>query len=203
MNGAAPSTESVPVRDRLLDSAEQVIAREGVSSLTLESVAREAGVSKGGLLYHFPSKSALITAIVERLATRCESEQKCAIERDPRPAGAFARAYLGVRAARPEPQEASILLALLAAAGSDPHYLEPIRAQHTKWQATLEGDGIDPALATVVRLAADGLALADLLGLAAPSAELRRKVIEQLQAMTLQPDCGETKRDKRCAEHAT
>ncbi len=192
MSESSPAAELVPVRDRLLDAAEQVIARDGVSSLTLESVAREAGVSKGGLLYHFPFKSALITAVVERLATRCECEQQCAIETDARASGAFARAYLAVRSAQPDPRKASIELALLAAAGADPHYLGPVRAQLAKWQARLECDGIDPGTATLVRLAADGLALAELLGLAVPNAELRRSVIERLQAMTLPPKCGET-----------
>jgi AcrR family transcriptional regulator len=35
--------------------------------MTLEAVAREADVSKGGLLYHFPSKEALISGMVRRL----------------------------------------------------------------------------------------------------------------------------------------
>ena len=39
----------------------------GISGLTLEAVAREAGVSKGGLLYHFPSKEALISGMIGRL----------------------------------------------------------------------------------------------------------------------------------------
>jgi AcrR family transcriptional regulator len=191
MSEKLDAAEPIPVRDRLLDAAEQVVAGAGVSNLTLDAVAREAGVSKGGLLYHFPSKATLITAIVERLATRCEGEQQHAMENDPRPGGGFTRAYLAVRATPPEPQEKSIHTALLTAAGSEPHYLEPIRAQFEKWRARLESDGIDPVTATIVRLAADGLALGDLLGLAVPTGELRLQVIDRLVAMTLPPECGE------------
>jgi AcrR family transcriptional regulator len=183
-------TEAIPVRDRLLDAAEQVVARDGVSNLTLDSVARQAGVSKGGLLYHFPSKSALVTAIVERLATRCDGEQQCAVDADSHAAGAFVRAYLAVRAEQPDPHRQHIDTALLAAAGSDPSYVEPIRAQFVRWQARLERDGLDPVTATIVRLAADGLALGDLLGLAVPTGDLRRKVIEKLLAMTLPLEPG-------------
>jgi AcrR family transcriptional regulator len=43
------------------------VVEEGVSGMTLEAVAREAGISKGGLLYHFPSKVALIGGMIGRL----------------------------------------------------------------------------------------------------------------------------------------
>jgi AcrR family transcriptional regulator len=184
--------DSIPVRDRLLDAAEQVVARDGVGNLTLDVVAREAGVSKGGLLYHFPSKAALVTAIVERLAARCDGEHQCAMVKDGRTDGAFARAYLVVRATQPDRHMQHIDTALLAAAGTDPRYLEPIRAQFEKWQARLDHDGVDPVTATIVRLAADGLALGDLLGLAVPTGERRRLLIDRLLAMTMPSTCGET-----------
>src|SRR5437870_10556980 len=93
--------EVVNVRDRLLNAAEHVAIRDGVQNLTLEAVARESGVSKGGLLYHFHSKSLLITAIVERLVSHCESHQCKAVEKDTE-AGAFSRAYITARAERLE-----------------------------------------------------------------------------------------------------
>ena len=58
--GAAPLSS----RERILAAAVQVALREGVSAMTLEAVAREAGVSKGGLLYHFASKDELIAAML-------------------------------------------------------------------------------------------------------------------------------------------
>src|SRR5436190_23026109 len=104
--------EITNVRDRLLNAAEQVAIHDGVGSLTLEAVAREAGVSKGGLLYHFPSKSDLIIAIVERLGTRCESEHARALETDSKEPGAFTRAYVAARAQGPDPQKQPIHTAL-------------------------------------------------------------------------------------------
>lgn len=177
-------TEPRSVRDRLLDAAEQVASRDGVRSLTLEAVAAQAGVSKGGLLYHFHSKSVLITAIVERLANRCESEQKEALDKDFRQAGAFTRAYLTARAKRPDPAEQPVHTALLAAAGTNPQYLDPFRRRIVEWQARLESDGIDPATASIVRLAIDGLCLCRLLGLPVPEGELHQRVIERLRSMT-------------------
>jgi len=53
-------------REGLLDAADRVIAKGGVTSLTIDAVAREAGVSKGGVLYSFGTKDALIEAMLER-----------------------------------------------------------------------------------------------------------------------------------------
>ena len=73
-----------------------MVAGDGVARLTLDAVAREADVSKGGLLYHFPNKDALISAMVLRwvdgfernIGQRLEMEEAGAL-------GSWARAYAG------------------------------------------------------------------------------------------------------------
>ncbi|MFC7715316.1 TetR/AcrR family transcriptional regulator [Nonomuraea recticatena] len=56
-------------RERLLDAAAEVLLTDGAESLTLEAVAKRAGVSKGGLFYHFPTKQAMVAAMVDRLTS--------------------------------------------------------------------------------------------------------------------------------------
>jgi len=179
-----PAAIQISVRDRLLTAAERVVARNGVSNMTLEAVSREAGVSKGGLLYHFRSKAALITAVVERMGSRCQADQIRAMAGDEGKPGAFTRAYLAARAEPPKPEEEPVVTALLAAAGTDPQYLDPIRKRVLEWQSRLELDGIDPATATIVRLAIDGLSLCRLMRLPVPQGELSVRVMEKLVAMT-------------------
>src|SRR3954449_7269633 len=53
-------------RAELLDGATQGIPRDGATALTLDAVAAEAGVSKGGVLYHFATKRALIDGLISR-----------------------------------------------------------------------------------------------------------------------------------------
>ena len=53
-------------RDQLLDAAEAVIGREGAAGLTIDAVAKEMGITKGGVQYCFGTKDALIDAIFER-----------------------------------------------------------------------------------------------------------------------------------------
>ena len=61
-------TENQSLTDRVLDAAEAVVVRQGIGNLTLDAVASEAGISKGGLLHHFASKDRLIEAMVLRCA---------------------------------------------------------------------------------------------------------------------------------------
>lgn len=54
-------------RDRILDAFESLLAGQGSRSATLDAVADEAGVSKGGLLYHFPSRDDLVVGMLDRM----------------------------------------------------------------------------------------------------------------------------------------
>ncbi|WOF21692.1 TetR/AcrR family transcriptional regulator [Microbacterium betulae] len=54
-------------RDKVLDAFESILIEDGERAATLDAVARRAGVSKGGLLYHFGSRDALDAGLVERL----------------------------------------------------------------------------------------------------------------------------------------
>ncbi|MCX5496899.1 helix-turn-helix domain containing protein, partial [Kaistia dalseonensis] len=49
----------------MLEAAALVAQDIGPGHLSLEAVAERAGISKGGLLYHFPTKQALLSGLVE------------------------------------------------------------------------------------------------------------------------------------------
>ena len=65
---------TAPTIDLILTAAERVALRDGVLRLTVEAVAREAKLSKGGVLYHFATKESLIQAMLDRLIQYCEQE---------------------------------------------------------------------------------------------------------------------------------
>ncbi|CAA9559376.1 MAG: Transcriptional regulator, AcrR family [uncultured Thermomicrobiales bacterium] len=177
---------SAATRDRLLAAAERIVARDGAARLTLDAVARETGLSKGGVLYHFASKDALVAGLVERLADAVALEQDAEAAADPRRIGRRTRAFVRATFA-PTSQPAdpvAVGAALLAALGTNPALLDPLRARYADWQARLEDDGIDPDLAAVVRLAADGLMLAEAFGLAPPAPETRDRLLAALLRLT-------------------
>jgi AcrR family transcriptional regulator len=171
-------------RGEILVAADRVVMEGGVSGLTLEAVAREAGVSKGGLLYHFPSKEALISGMVARLIEgfREALGRELALESSSA-SGRWLRSY--ARASFAEDRwHLEVSGGLLAAVAKDPALLDPVRRGFEEAQQWAERDGIDPAVATLVRLAADGMYFAELLGFAPPEGGLRARVLEALLELT-------------------
>jgi AcrR family transcriptional regulator len=189
-------------RQQIIHAAFALIRREGVARLTIEAVAQEARLSKGGVLYHFRSKEALIQAMVASLVERFNADIETARRDEPdgeRSApGSRLRAYIRASTGPAEDDEDTV--ALLAAVSTDPRLLAPLQEQYTRWQALAEADGVDPALATVIRLALDGLWMADLFGLAPPQGALREQVFAALERMAgtenATPTSGETMQDK-------
>ncbi|MGP6206270.1 TetR/AcrR family transcriptional regulator [Microbacterium sp. F2] len=62
----------MPTKPELLDSAIAVLRRG--ENLTIDAVAREAGLTKPGVVHHFSTKEALTVAVVDRLIDRWESD---------------------------------------------------------------------------------------------------------------------------------
>jgi AcrR family transcriptional regulator len=171
-------------RTDLLDGAYRVLLRDGPERLTLDAVVRETGRSKGGVLYHFPTKDALIAGMVghihDRFDAAVEARWEAAGDRSP---GSWLRAYLAVSVA-PDPDNAALLPALLPVIAANLALLDIARERAVQTQARIAADGVDPAIATVVRLAADGLGMDDLFGFAPLGDDLRRRVLAVVEAMT-------------------
>src|SRR3546814_18659803 len=97
------------VRRSLIDCAARIVAEAGVGGATIQAVADAAGVTKGGLLHHFPSKQILIEALfadlLEQLDAQLDAQLEGELEGDARSYGRFTRAY--VRAMTRLSEEAS------------------------------------------------------------------------------------------------
>lgn len=61
-------------REHILDTYVNLLIHTGERAATLDAVATAAKVSKGGLLYHFSSKKALLEALAERTITLAEED---------------------------------------------------------------------------------------------------------------------------------
>ena len=172
-------------RERILFGAEEVVLRDGVAHLTLESAANEAGISKGGILYHFSTRAALVAAMVDRLSSCFDADLERAGASSPEP-GAFTRAYVAATFGPPTDsasRDRRLGAAVIAGVAADTELLEPLRERFAAWQHALENDGLPAATASLVRLAADGLWFTELLGLAPLDPQLRASVREELLAL--------------------
>ena len=65
--------QKVSGRERLVDAAERLILAGGLGRVSVDSVIREAGLSKGAFFHHFPSKDDLLVAIIQRLVGETEA----------------------------------------------------------------------------------------------------------------------------------
>lgn len=54
--------------EQILVAATKLLGEHGYAALRVAAVAKEAGVSLGGYLHHFPSKELLVVAVLERLS---------------------------------------------------------------------------------------------------------------------------------------
>ena len=90
-NSSLAAEAPLSSRERLMVAAVQVALHEGISAMTLDAVAKEAGVSKGGLLYHFSSKDELIAAMLEHHAGRIQQALEARMAADENPRGRWFR----------------------------------------------------------------------------------------------------------------
>ncbi|HJU38139.1 MAG TPA: TetR/AcrR family transcriptional regulator [Tahibacter sp.] len=155
--------------DTLLDAAEAVVLRQGIANLTLDAVAFEAQLSKGGLLHHFPSKDRLVEALVARSA---DSWRRCfndAYERTPPGPGRMSRALIehclsDAEGWTVELQRSSS--ACFAALAQNPSLMQPMRDVYAELHRRVADDGLPPGVGETVAAAIDGLWLYWVLGLA-------------------------------------
>jgi AcrR family transcriptional regulator len=174
-------------RERILNAAEARLLATGPAGLVLDAIALDAGISKGGLLYHFKSKESLVTGLLERMLDHLDRELEVLSEADPEEAGAWTRAYLASTVTdegKPADNSAQLMAGILATLGRDSVHLERVRERFVRWHDRLAADGMDPTTATIVRLAADGLWLSALLGLPRLEEEIGPDTIRALRELT-------------------
>ncbi|MFC4023567.1 TetR/AcrR family transcriptional regulator [Oceanobacillus longus] len=163
----------------ILDAASKIVNDRGIFNLTLDAVAAEAGFSKGGLLYHYPSKEALVKGMVEHLSENYQQKVTADMEKDPEDKGKWIRAYVNVTFNRAN-ENKSRNAVLLAAKAVDAELLDPIRDVYEDWREQLENDGIDPMKATLIQLAADGIWLSELFDINRMEEEKKEEVFQSL-----------------------
>lgn len=172
-------------REDILAAAEQVVLEHGAGHLTLDAVAERAGVSKGGLLYHFPGKEDLLRGMLQRLLDRADETRKRILEAGGvggPGASAELRAYVQAGFDKEESCPA-VSGSLLAAGANDPRLLGPVRDWHVRNFARFSEGSRHPLRVLALMLALDGLWLNELLGTACFGAELREQLRQELLRM--------------------
>ncbi len=165
----------------ILQKALEVVMESGAASLTFDAVAKKSGISRGGILYHFPSKEALLQAILDQYVTRemasfeqhwqtlggrpetmTKAELFCAMDKD-----------------TDRDDEA---VALMAAVVNNPALLENVRPIiEGRYEIARELDDFDTHAS--VLLALDGIYMLRALGLQPLKRKERKKIYQHLLSL--------------------
>ena len=182
-----PTSKTTNTKKNLLIAAAEIVKEEGVVKLTLEAVAQRAGVSKGGLLYHYPSKEALIKGMVEDWKNNYFESIIALAKDDTKEPGKWSRAYVQSTYSNLE-NDKLLSSAIMAAMFINPELLDEYRQQYDRLLTKLENDGIDPIKTTIARLSIDGLWFSEIFGMQPLNKELQTNVFNQLINMIEEED---------------
>jgi AcrR family transcriptional regulator len=182
---ATRNAQGERTRTRVLDAAMEVVEHRGGAALSLNSVAEQAGVSKGTLLYHYPTKEALVDAVVEHYLRYFEDAVADHARRHPGD-HAWLRAYVAVGTDARERQRSRALFTVLAV---DPDAPTRMAERLTAWQERAQAHPA-PGPALLVKLAVDGLLLADVTNSAPPLADLLAAIDDVLACAGGSPPPG-------------
>lgn len=148
----------------ILDATARTVRRDGLSA-TLDSVAAEAGVSKGGLLYHYASKAALLQAAATDLFESFRAAVFAAVDDADTEPGRLTRAY--IRVSFDDADDVSTMrdnVALAAHLMSEVDLEALAIADAERWRTDLADDGLPAATVRLVVTASDGASIGPLWG---------------------------------------
>jgi AcrR family transcriptional regulator len=169
-------------RHRILDAAAEIVAAIGAGKLTLDAVAQKAGLSKGGLLYHFPSKDALLAGMIERMIEESRAEKE---RLRPEMAGLrniearlSAAVSLRMRAGTKD-----VSSGLMAALAENPSLLDPVRRLIAQQWTEIKSTSEDPDAAMIAWLAVEALGSLDMHGISPVTPADRSRIENAVQRL--------------------
>lgn len=169
-------------REAIFDAAEALVGEAGAAHLTLDAVAARAGISKGGVLYNFATKQALVRGMLDRLLARFDATRAAAAARVPAGPNHALRAYIAAALADPDQARWA---PVLAAAAEDPRLLAPARRYYAARLAEFDA-AATPAMrerALIAWLAAEGLCFLETFAIAPVRGRRRARLAAALQRL--------------------
>ncbi|NJI60375.1 MULTISPECIES: TetR/AcrR family transcriptional regulator [Microbacterium] len=168
-------------RSEILDAALRVVTAVGGADITYQSVAEEAGLTKAGLMYHFPTRDSMMIAVIEHVIERWQRElqevlgvplEESTLQQRVRAFAAFAG-------------EGGVTLGefvVFSEAVRRPELSSPWLDYLRTWFGF--GDGADTTPLMLVWLAANGMWVAESTGVLTPNSQQRAALMQMLIELT-------------------
>jgi len=149
-------------RETLVDAAQVIVAERGLAAMTLENVATLAGVTKGGLIYHFKTRELLLQALIERIVWQIESRYAAEAAKRGQTLKALLVAMIDDTFSMAE-GEKTLMRNLLAAVSIYPAQLGPVQQMYERIISSISLEDTHRGVALMVSCALDGLVFLELL----------------------------------------
>ncbi|NQU44746.1 TetR family transcriptional regulator [bacterium] len=166
-------------KEAILDAAEAVVIESGASHMTLDAVAERSGISKGGLIYHFPTKESLLEGMIDRLSEQFEHLREKAREElhqdTPSELMVEIRMLQGKASQNPR-----LSAALLAVTANQPELISAMRQNMRERFFDVLVPEEDFLASSILFFAAVGLHFHDLLSLSLLDQKQKTRVYEEL-----------------------
>jgi AcrR family transcriptional regulator len=173
-------TRSEISRRKAIDAALTILSRDGVGGLTFDSLARESGISKGGLLHQFGTRHGMLCALLDYQRQQFKQIARDYLEKEGETkAEPLLSAQIAIyREAVKQPR--SVARAGLAALIESPTLLEDIKTSDAVVIKALQDGAADPELSLLRYFAASGIAFHTLLGVPPLSESVRNRLFVRL-----------------------
>ncbi|TKT83059.1 TetR/AcrR family transcriptional regulator [Aquamicrobium sp. LC103] len=182
---------------KILEAAEAIAREVGPGNLSLDAVAARAGVSKGGLLYHFPNKAKLVQSLVESFLREFEEALSAREEESDGAPNSVVDAYMELflqEHKRRQPPPAS----LLAALAEDQDFVTPVRRYQRAFLDRMKSNAENPTMAMIAYLSLHGIRSMELLNLEIIDEKEFAQVMEGLRKLV---GCERDVRKREEARH--
>ncbi|CAD6536796.1 TetR/AcrR family transcriptional regulator [Paraburkholderia sabiae] len=173
-------TRSENTRKKAIEAALTILTREGVGGLTFDSLSRESGISKGGLLHQFRTKDGVLKALLDHQRQQFEAIAHAhmakggATKTEPCLSSQIAIYRESVK------QPHSVARAVLAALAENPELLADFKATDVERMKKLREESSDIELSLLRYFAASGLAFNSLLGLSPLPDSMMNRLFDRL-----------------------
>ncbi len=114
---------------QIIDAAIRVLARQGYAKTSLLEIAKEAGMSKGALHYHYPTKEALIHTVLETACNAVQARTMQAWSPSDNPFAALRKSLEELWSTRAERSDEALVVADLLALSLSDESLRPRLAE--------------------------------------------------------------------------
>ncbi|GLQ87299.1 TetR/AcrR family transcriptional regulator [Dyella flagellata] len=169
-------TRSERTRQAVIQAALAIIARDGPGKLTFDAIARQSGLSKGGVMHQFPTKVDVLKALLEHQIQQFDDSP--ATRSAKADESALAAQIAKLREVSHQPY--SIAHAIVAALVEEPELLALSRETSARHAERIKAEADDPELALLRWTAAQGLLLSAMFGLSPFSEAERERLFRRL-----------------------